>query len=99
VGLMLCGGSADYTGMKAYHTLWPLICVVVGNVWATGAPLVATPSPWFEPNVGQAPGRVRFVAQALGYGAVSIRTDLRHMRWVRPGGAPATGRVLPPGTR
>ena len=70
VGLMLCGGSADYTGMKAYHTLWPLICVVVGNVWATGAPLVATPSPWFEPNVGQAPGRVRFVAQALGYGAV-----------------------------
>jgi uncharacterized membrane protein YwzB len=53
--------------MKVYRLLWVVTGLAAGSVLANGGPVVANPSPWFEPNVGQAPGGVRFIARARGY--------------------------------
>src|ERR1017187_8464937 len=53
--------------MKLYRLLWAVTGLVAGDVLAIGEPVVANPSPWFEPNVGQAPGGVGFIARAKGY--------------------------------
>jgi len=53
--------------MKVYRLLWVVTGLLARNVLAGGGPVVANPSPWFEPNVGQAPRGVRFIARAKGY--------------------------------
>jgi uncharacterized protein with FMN-binding domain len=70
--------------MKLHCLLWVVTGLVAGDVLANGGPVVANPSPWFEPNVGQAPGGVKFIARAKGY---SVAFDGKGSAAYAPGGS------------
>jgi hypothetical protein len=45
------------------------VAIIVAGLCASDPGLYGGPQPWFEPNSGQAPGPIRFIAHAVGYTA------------------------------